>query len=373
MKRITIKDIAREAGVSTALVSFVMNGKGKEHRVSERMIEHIQAVAKKLDYLPNASARALRSGKTNTIGVIVSDISNPFFSEIVRCIEDLAFAKGWSVLFGSTDEHPAKMERLIHAIQNKGVDGWIIVPSVGAESILEPLVQTNVPIVLLERKVPGLDLPFVCLDNVGAITQAVRHLMDQDYRRIHLLTYELPILSLLDRERAYVSEMRAQGLAEGVKVHRLPFKLPVGTNNAQYIASMLPLLAEADALICITARLSIMSLRAFQAAGLRLPLDIGFVGFDANDSFDLVGQSVTHIKQYPQVFGQKAFALLSERLEQTEIERLEHSDTASMGAELTADLILGTTSMRRGEAIGTAGRSLKDKFVQSIHLHQSGS
>lgn len=358
MARITIKDIAREAGVSTSLVSFVMNGRGREYRVSDHMIAHTQKVATDLNYQPNASARALRSGKTNTIGVIVSDISNPFFSEIVRCIEDLSFEKGWSVLFGSTDENPLKMARLVQAIQNKGVDGWIIVPCMGAEDVLRDLTVSGVPIVILERHFPQLNLPTVCLDNQQAVRMAVEHLFNNGYRNIHLLNYELPIQSLQEREQSYIQTMTNHQLANRIQVHRLPFKLPAGTTSTQYIASMLPLLQSAEALICLTARLSIMSLKAFRTAGLRMPQDIGFVGFDANDTFDLIETSVTHIRQRPQEFGNRAFEMLSVLL--------NHETPDQTLIQLSPELIPGSSSWSRGETSEGQGFYLKEKFVQSM-------
>ena len=127
-KRVTIKDIATEAGVSIALVSFVMNNKsdGKEtYRVNKETAQRILEVAQKLNYQPNNAARTLRSGKTNTIGVIVSDISNKFFADIARCIENHAYKHKYTVLFGSTDENPQKLENLVEVFRNKGIDVFI--------------------------------------------------------------------------------------------------------------------------------------------------------------------------------------------------------------------------------------------------------
>lgn len=126
--RVTIKDIASEAGVSTTLVSFVMNNKvngQKTYRVNEETAQRILDIAARLNYQPNNAARTLRNGKTNTIGVIVSDISNKFFADIARCIEDCAYKNKYTVLFGSTDENPKKLENLIAVARNKGIDGLI--------------------------------------------------------------------------------------------------------------------------------------------------------------------------------------------------------------------------------------------------------
>lgn len=359
MAKITIKDIALEAGVSTSLVSFVMNGKGREYRVSEQMIAHIQEVAQRLQYRPNASARALRSGKTNTIGVIVSDISNPFFAEIVRCIEDLAFEKGWSVLFGSSDENPLKLERLVNAIQNKGVDGWIIVPCAGVDSLLTSLAESGVPMVMLERHFPKLHLPTVCLQNELAAQIAVEHLIHNGYRHIQVLSYELPIQSLLDRESGYTQALITHQMEHDIRIHRLPFKLPSQTTHAGYLESMLPLLQNADALICLTARLSLMSLKAFRIAGVQMPRDMGFVGFDANNTFDLVDSAVTYIHQKPQEFGSRSFEMLAGLLER-------RYDVPTL-VQLTPELISGSSSLPRGNKPHEQGTYLKEKFVQSIN------
>lgn len=138
VKRVTIKDVAREAGVSIALVSFVMNrnnrrADGKEaYRVSEETVARILEIAARLDYHPNSAASSLRSGKTRTIGVVVSDIANRFFSDIVRYIENVAYESGYTVLFASTDEKADKLERMVSVLTNKGVDGLIIASCAGA-------------------------------------------------------------------------------------------------------------------------------------------------------------------------------------------------------------------------------------------------
>ena len=155
-KRVTIKDIATEAGVSIALVSFVMNNKadGKDtYRVNKETAQRILEVAQKLNYQPNNAARTLRSGKTNTIGVIVSDISNKFFADIARCIENHAYKHKYTVLFGSTDENPQKLENLIEVFRNKGIDGLIVVPCEGADEIIRDIAHQNIPLVLLDRDI----------------------------------------------------------------------------------------------------------------------------------------------------------------------------------------------------------------------------
>ena len=176
VKRVTIRDVAREAGVSIALVSFVMNrhnrrADGKEYRVNEDTVKRILEVAERLDYHPNVAASSLRSGKTRTIGVVVSDIANRFFSDIVRRIENVACESGYSVIFASTDEKADKFEHMLGVMTNKGVDGLILAPCDGGEEAVRRVAATGMPVVLLDRDVPGVEASRVLLDNLrGAIS-----------------------------------------------------------------------------------------------------------------------------------------------------------------------------------------------------------
>src|SRR5579859_5365370 len=124
-KKVLLKDVAEHLGVSIALVSYVLNNKEKEARVGEEMAKKIRQAAIDLNYQPNYIAKSLQSGKTNTIGLIVADISNPFFSSIARIIEDEAMKQGYVVIFGSSDENAERSMRLIDVFVNRGVDAFI--------------------------------------------------------------------------------------------------------------------------------------------------------------------------------------------------------------------------------------------------------
>ena len=148
-KKISLKDIANEVGVSIALVSYVLNGREKEARVGQEMAEKIRKAALKLNYQPNFIARSLKSGKTNTIGLIVADISNPFFSNLARIIEDEAKKYGYIVIFGSSDESAEKSADLIDVFLNRQVDAFIIAPAAKTEKQIKRLKERKVPFVLI--------------------------------------------------------------------------------------------------------------------------------------------------------------------------------------------------------------------------------
>ena len=186
-KKTSLRDIAQRLGVSTALVSYVVNGKEKEGRVSQEKVNSIRLVAKELNYQPNLIAKSLKSGKTRTIGLIVADISNPFFSSIARVVEDEARRHGYVVIFGSSDENAEKSGQLISVFLNRQVDGFIIAPAAGTEQQIKTLQQAGKPVVLIDRYFPGLPTDCVRVNNMEASRRAVELLIHQGRRHIAIL------------------------------------------------------------------------------------------------------------------------------------------------------------------------------------------
>src|SRR5687768_9638116 len=187
LKRTSLKDIAKIVGVSTALVSYVLNNK-KQGRIRKEIAQQIRDTAAMLHYQPNQIARSLKTNKTNTIGLIVADISNPFSSSLARIIEDEAYQQGYTVIFGSSDENAQKSEKLIETLLNRQVDGLIISPPANAESQINQLKKQEVPFVLVDRYFPEIDTNWVSLDNYSSTYKAVRHLVDSGFKKIGMIT-----------------------------------------------------------------------------------------------------------------------------------------------------------------------------------------
>ena len=177
MKRVSLKDIAKRVGVSTALVSYVMNGKGKGNRVSDELAKKIKQVAEELNYQPNEIARSLRNGSTKTIGLIVADIANPFFGQLARYIENEAIKFGYTVIIGSSDEEVEKSELLINTFINRQVDGFIIAPAEGTVEQINTILKKNIPLILLDRYFPEIDTNYVILNNYQSTYDATLHIL----------------------------------------------------------------------------------------------------------------------------------------------------------------------------------------------------
>lgn len=155
-KRILISDIAKALGISVTTVSFILNDKAKEKRISEALTKRVLDYVKKVGYKPNELAKSLRTGKTKILGLIIEDISNPFFGNIARLIESKVYEQGYRIIYCSTNNDVEKAKELIQMFYDRQVDGFIITPSDGLEDTVKQLQQNNIPVVLFDRYFPGL-------------------------------------------------------------------------------------------------------------------------------------------------------------------------------------------------------------------------
>lgn len=299
-KNVTIKDIAAEAGVSIALVSFVMNNRiendgRQKYRVSASTRDRILEVAKRLNYKPNSAARTLRSGRSMVIGAILSDISNVFYGEIARQFEKIAFHYGYTVLFGSTDERRDKLDRLVHSFMDKGVEGFVIVPCEGSEKSLRYVMDAGIPLVVMDRKDMVLPVPKILLDNKEAMKKAVELLVRKNIKKIEMLSYTMRVSSISDREAGYVESMRAIGCSESdIKIHRLPFD-----SIDEAADEILPSIVSggADGLVFATNSLTIAAIKRLLAMNVKVQKDIFLVGFDNSDVYDCFDPPIPYVRQ----------------------------------------------------------------------------
>ena len=164
-KKISIHDIAKELKISATTISFVLNGKADEKRISEDVKKKILDFVKKVGYRPNQIAKSLRTGKTNIIGMLVEDISDPFFSSISRGIESIAYQHHYKIFFASTENDTEKTKALIKVFRDRQVDGYIIAPAPGIEEEIKALMDDNVPVILFDRYLPSLTASAVIIDN----------------------------------------------------------------------------------------------------------------------------------------------------------------------------------------------------------------
>jgi LacI family transcriptional regulator len=308
-KRVSLKDIANKVGVSIALVSYVMNGQEKEKRVSAEVVKKIREAAEELNYQPNQIARSLRMKSTKTIGLIVADIANPFFSQLARIIENEASTNGYTVIFGSSDEDPFKLESLINTLLSRQVDGFIIVPTEGAMGQIRELTKMKIPYVLVDRFFPEINANHVVLDNYRATYDAVSHMIKEGYCNISLFAYELSLVHMKERIRGYREAMEDNQLDESIHVIEVRpeyYREDIGKAFDEIIASA----KENKALIFATNALSVYGLYCIQKKSLKIPDDITFFGFDGGESFDLYDPPLSFVQQPLEEMGKESFNVL---------------------------------------------------------------
>lgn len=312
-KKISLKDIAEAVGVSTALVSYALNNKEEEARVSKDTAKRIREMAEKMNYQPNQIAKSLKSGKSQTIGLLVADISNPFFGNLARAIEDEAKKYGYTVLFGSSDENLEKSQRLIDTFINRQIDGFIIAPAEDTVVQLEKLKAVRMPFVLIDRYFKDLEASYVVIDNFKATYLATQQLLQQGHRKIAYVCYKNKLQHTEDRYYGYVQALRDNGIEED---QRLVFEIEYN-NPVDFRKKFVDLLnpdRQAEAILFSTNTLSIMGLKIINELDFAIPEDIAVFCFDQSESYDLFYCPISYVKQPLGEIGKEAVRVLLDQL-----------------------------------------------------------
>jgi LacI family transcriptional regulator len=316
-KRTLLKDIASKLGVSTAVVSYVVNGKEKEKRVGKELAEKIRKTAREMNYVPNQIAQSLRKGSTKTIGVIVADIANPFFGNMSRVIENEANKAGYAVIFGSSDENSVKSALLIKTLINRQVDGFIIAPSDNSyEQILE-LHNRKIPLVLIDRFFQDIDTNYITLNCHAATFEATNYLIEKKFKKIGLIAYQTSMVHIKQRIRGYMDAMKNHGMEDDIRIEEVRHGF-VRKDVEEAVVKLVTGDDPCDALLFVTNSLSIAGLYAIHKLGIKVPDQLGVLGFDWNEAFDFFYSPVTHIDQPISEIGKEAVRVLVEEINGSE-------------------------------------------------------
>ncbi|MCA9979432.1 MAG: LacI family DNA-binding transcriptional regulator [Anaerolineales bacterium] len=304
---ISIKDVALEAGVSTATVSRVLANKP---HVSPKLKQKVWTAVEKLDYRPNLIARSLRSQKSSTLGLIVSDIRNPFFTAISRAVEDTAHKQGYSVFLCNTDEDPEKELLYLNLMQDEHVAGLIFSPTRHSAEHFADL-HIHFPTVIIDRQVTAPNVDMVLIDNVMAGYTLANHLLENGYRRI----------GGLFGEASTTGRLRRQGLEQALREFGLEpmpelmqFVAPKIETGREPALALLDTAVPPDALFTTNSLLTAGALMAIRERQLHIPQDIALVGFDETIWSQLVEPPVTLVAQPTEEIGRTATELLLKRI-----------------------------------------------------------
>ncbi|TDR81948.1 LacI family DNA-binding transcriptional regulator [Paludibacterium purpuratum] len=298
-----IKDVAALAGVSVATVSRVLsNGP-----VSAALRQQVEAAVQQLGYSPNLSARRLRSQHSQTVGLIVSDIRNPFFTAVSRAVEDVAYQAGMRVILCNADENPDKEAMYLRLMQEERVCGVIFSPTTVSARRFRPE-RFDFPVVMIDRAGPAGATDAVVLDNRQAAAQLTEHLLANGYRRIGGLFGNSGATGA-ERAAGYRDAMTAHGQKSDVR-----FVVPGSEAADHLVRQWLCEPARPQALLASNGLLLLGALQAVRASGLAIPDDIGLAGFDNDVWTGLVGEGLTVIEQPVYDIGAMAMDMLLSRL-----------------------------------------------------------
>jgi LacI family transcriptional regulator len=309
----SLKDIAKEVGVSTTLVSYVLNNL-KEGRISKEIAQKIREVAQRLNYRPNQIAKSLKTNKTFTIGLIVADISNPFSSTLARIVEDEANKVNYTVIIGSSDENQAKSARVIDTLLNRQVDGLILSPPAHSEAMMVELQKQDIPFVLLDRYFPTVKTNYVALNNHAAALMATEHLVESGCKRIGMINYKTTLFHLQERKRGYLTAL---------KKHEMPFRKSwlrlVDIANDKHeiekaVKDLLNLEEPVDGLVFSSNIIAAHGLKLINTLPVTVPDDLAIVSFDETEALDLFYAPLTYIKQPLREMGAMATKILLENI-----------------------------------------------------------
>ena len=305
----TIKDVAELAGVSITTVSHVIN---ETRYVSDELKDKVFHAMKELEYRPNTLARGLRSGKTKTIGLIIPDISNPFFAEYSRKIEDRGFEYGYNVVLCNSDENPAKELLYIDLLLSKQVDGLMIFLTGNNLNIRHHLINGDIPIVVTDREPKGVNTDVVLIDNFKGGYNATQYLLSLNHRRIGCISGPSLIRPSAQRVEGYLTALEDAEIPIDEDLIRLgDFRVEGGEKEMSHLMKISD---PPTAVFVCNDMMALGAMRAIQSKGKSVPDDFSIVGFDNTPITKLVYPQLTTISQPIQEMAELAVELLIEKI-----------------------------------------------------------
>ncbi|HZX03250.1 LacI family DNA-binding transcriptional regulator [Kribbella sp.] len=316
-QRVRIVDVAARAGVSITTVSHALSGR---RPVSEATRERVQRAIEELSYRPNEAARSLRGQPTTTVAVIVPDITNPFYPQLARGMQDVLSPKGYQALICSSDAEPVSRREIVEQMLARRVDGICISGYYDDHTDAEPAVEAGVPVVLFGHRAPYPGISTVTTDDIGAGRLATEHLLSRGHERIAFISgpsISGPSISgpsdvgpPADRVAGYRAALESAGIADELVVHG-----PVSREGgAAGMRQLLALDHPPQAVVCTNDFVAIGAMQEALDRGLDVPGDVALVGFDDIDAAALVRPALTTMAVAIRRQGQAAAQLILDRI-----------------------------------------------------------
>jgi len=359
-----MKDIAGQLGVSVALVSYVLNGK-KTDKINAGTAARIKDLAAKMNYSPNQIAKSLKMNRTHTLGLIVADISNLFYSSIAKYIEEQANLHGYQVIYGSAHEDPDRFNSILQLLLSRQVDGLIIAVPEKAEGCIEQLKGLNKPFVIIDRKFYDFaDVPTVLLNNKLASEEIVTHFAGSGYNRLGIVTINRNLVSLAERKQGFMDAAKALHLTKPF-VYELE-EDQMDTQMEQVIHTAI-FKDKVDGLCFFTNKVAMTGLSMISGLGVAIPEELGIVCFDEAKAYDIFRKPVTYYRQPLEEMSNVAVDYLLNLVEDkgkgetVASSQVGHELTTAALKEFAGSLVVRESSLKKkaGRVNRTANQSAK--------------
>ena len=301
-------DIAKRAGVAPITVSRVINNSGY---VSQSTRERVQAAVKELGYVPNTIARGLRSKRTHTLALIVTDITNPYFTSMARGVEDVAGARDYTVIYCNTDESETKEEKYANMLAQRQVDGVLLVPSCGNAKTIKFFEANDINVVVLDRRIAGVRSDIVCSDSVNGANRLVKLLIGLGHKRIAIITGPKDVSTSVDRVIGYQQALTEAGIIENELIYYGAFNEQSGYEHAIQAMTQAH---RPTAIFGANNYIAMGIIKALHDLKLDIPGDVSVVGFDDLPESIFMKPFLTVARQRAYEMGQLATELLLKRV-----------------------------------------------------------
>ncbi len=315
MKKIYLKDIAKDLNVSKTAVSLVLNNKGDENKISQDTQKKILEYAKKHNYAANSLARGLSRGKSETIGLIIPEISDDHYAKIAGHIERKAKEYGYVVVYAGSNRDPKNETKLIQSMINRQVDGLIIASTQQNSEDIDMLLENNYPFVLVDRIYPEKETNYVLVDNFVGVQKATEHLLNLGRRKIGFITVEPGLEAMRQRLLGYQETLKQFNIkpknAFVKELSNLDYKFQI----KDALEDLVRFPNRVDSIIFSTHYLTSLGLRELRRLNINVPNEVAIVSFDERGAFDLVDPPITSIKQPGSEIGELSVDILIDEIQ----------------------------------------------------------
>jgi LacI family transcriptional regulator len=309
-KRTSLADLATSLGVSKATVSFVLNGKGDEFHISKAMQEKIHNKAKEMSYVPNFFAKSLRQGKTKTIGLVVADISNTFYAELSKTIQEKLYSEGYNVLIVNSNDDPKVERELLTELTNRSIDGIIISPCNTMEDILPITQLLYIPVVFTDR-FGDEEKDFVGINNAREAEKLI-NCFSVKPKKVVIISQHIANVSTI--------QQRIVGAVKACKEQEIPYEIVNLSNDELEINVIFSKFIQDgfDSFLPLNNKVALRTIMSLKQLNVSIPQDIRIISFDDSEVFSYITPPISALKQPIDLIGQEASLRMLERLKETE-------------------------------------------------------